>query len=154
MPFDEFLRTWKFCHRSSNCLEFIIFCKKNTEQNNYLEQDVFRGQWRVEVWWCQGRLLDWMAPYQILVLSSGVYWSFLLDIRSLWRHKTTSYSRLQTNIFAKFVDTTCILFCTHFLTRCFSMCHCHENKLLSALHVSRPEQNTALNQSRGHGGLC
>ena len=28
-------------------------------------------QWRAEVWRCLGRLLDWMAPYQVLVLSSA-----------------------------------------------------------------------------------
>jgi len=41
------------------------------------------SQWRAEVWSCPGRLLDWMPPYQILVLSSGVWWSLLLDIRCL-----------------------------------------------------------------------
>ena len=53
-------------------------------------------------------LLD--APYQILLLSSGVglWWSLWLVIRCLWRHSMTSYSRLQTNVLAKFVDTTCI----------------------------------------------
>jgi len=66
------------------------------------------GQWRAEVWWCPGRLLDWMPPYQILVFSSGVWWSLLLDLRCSWRHNMTSYSRLQTNVLAKFVDTTCI----------------------------------------------
>jgi len=30
------------------------------------------AQWRAEVWWCLGRLLDWMPSFQILVLSSGV----------------------------------------------------------------------------------
>jgi len=53
-------------------------------------------QWRAEVWWCRGRLLDSMPLYKILVLSSGVWWSLLLDIHCLWRHNTTSYSRLQT----------------------------------------------------------
>jgi len=65
-------------------------------------------QWRAEVWWCPGRLLAWMPPYQILVLSSGIWWSLLLDIHCLWRHNMTSYSHLQTNVLAKFVDTTCI----------------------------------------------
>jgi len=65
-------------------------------------------QWRTEVWWCPGRLLDWMPLYQILVLNSGVWWSLLLDMRCLWRHNMTSYSRLQTNVLAKLVDTTCI----------------------------------------------
>jgi len=53
-------------------------------------------------------------PYQILVLSSGVWWSLSLDIRCLWRHNITTYSHLQNNILMKFVDTTCILLCTHF----------------------------------------
>ena len=49
-----------------------------------------------------------MHPYQILVLSSGVWWSLLRDIRCLWRHNMTLFSRSQTNVLAKFVDTTCI----------------------------------------------
>jgi len=53
------------------------------------------------------------APYQILVLSSGIQWSLLLDIRCLWRHNMTSCSRLRTNVMTKFVDTTCVLFYTH-----------------------------------------
>ena len=62
---------------------------------------------------CRGQVMPgataWLdAPSQILVLSSGVWWSLLLDIRCLWRHNMTSYSRLQTNVLAKFVDTTCI----------------------------------------------
>jgi len=54
----------------------------------------------------------------------------------------TSYSLLKTNVLAKFVDTTCILFYTHSLIRCCTMCHCNEH--LSAIHVRRPKQNTAL----------
>jgi len=53
-----------------------------------------------------------MPPYQILVLSSGVWWELLLDMRCLLHHTMTSFSRLQTNVLAKFVDTTCILFYT------------------------------------------
>jgi len=64
-------------------------------------------QWRAEVWWCPGWLFDWMLPSRILVLSSGVWWSLLLDIRCLWRHNMTSYSPLQTNVLANFVDATC-----------------------------------------------
>jgi len=65
-------------------------------------------QWRAEIWRCPGRLLDWMPPSQIMVLSSGVWWSLLLDIRCLWLHNMTSYSHLQTKVLAKFVDTACI----------------------------------------------
>jgi len=65
-------------------------------------------QWCAEIWGCLGRLLDWMPPSQFMVLSSGVKWSLLLDIRCLWRHNMTSYSRLQTNVLAKFVDTACV----------------------------------------------
>jgi len=50
-----------------------------------------------------GRLRDCMPPYQILILNSGVSSALLLDIRCLWRHNMTSYSRLQTNAFPKFV---------------------------------------------------
>ena len=56
---------------------------------------VTQSQWRAEVWWCPGRLLDWMPPYQSLALSSGVWWSSLLEIRCLWCHNMTSYSGLQ-----------------------------------------------------------
>jgi len=43
---------------------------------------------------CRGlvmpRVISWLyAPYQILLLSSGVWWSLLLDIRCLWRHNMT-----------------------------------------------------------------
>ena len=44
----------------------------------------------------------------MLVLNSGEWWSLLLNIRCLRRHNMTSHSRLQTNVLAKFVDTTCI----------------------------------------------
>jgi len=47
--------------------------------------------------------LDCMPSYQILVLSNSVCWSLLMDVRCLWRHNMTSYSRLQTNVFVKFV---------------------------------------------------
>jgi len=33
--------------------------------------------------------------------------------RCLWRHNTTSYSSLQTNVMEKFVHTTRIFFYTH-----------------------------------------
>ena len=46
-----------------------------------------QGQWRAEVRWCPGRLLDWMPHSQIMVLSSGVWWSTLL-----WRHNMTSFT--------------------------------------------------------------
>jgi len=36
-----------------------------------------------------------------------------MDIRSLWCHNMRSYSRLQTNVLAKFVCATCMLFYTH-----------------------------------------
>jgi len=64
---------------------------------------------------CKGQVMPgataWLdAPYQILVLSSGVgpSWSLLPNIRCLWCHDMTSYARLQTNVLAKLVDTTCV----------------------------------------------
>ena len=55
----------------------------------------------------RGDCLIGCPPYQILVLSSGVgpWWSLLLNMRCLWRHDMTSYSRLETNVLATFVDT-------------------------------------------------
>jgi len=62
---------------------------------------------------CRGLVMPWATawldtPYQILVLSGGVWWSLLLDIRCLWLQNMTSYPHLQINVLAKFVDTTCI----------------------------------------------
>jgi len=71
------------------------------------------SQWRAEVWWCPERLLGLYTPYQIQILSSGVWWSLLPDICCLWGYNMTSHSRLQTNGLAKFVDITYILFYTH-----------------------------------------
>ena len=56
------------------------------------------------IWWgavaCRGLVMPgaiaWLdAPYPILVLSSGVWWSLLLDTRYLWRHRMMSCSGLQ-----------------------------------------------------------
>jgi len=60
-----------------------------------------------------GAIARLYAPYQILILSSSVWWSLLLNIRCLQRHNMTSYLRLQTNVMAKFVDAICISFYTH-----------------------------------------
>jgi len=100
-------------------------------------------QWRADVWWCPGRLLDCMPPYHILVLSSGVWWELLLDMRCLLHHTMTSFSRLQTNVLAKFVDTTCILFYTRSPYPLYNV-SLQWMIVLSALQVRRPEQNTAL----------
>jgi len=48
-------------------------------------------------------------------LFSGIWWSFLFDVRCLWRHDLTSYSCFQTNVLAKFVGIICIFVYTHFL---------------------------------------
>jgi len=87
--------------------------KKHLNACGFAREFLWSGQhyrqWHAEVWWCPGRLLDWMPPYQILVLISGagLSWSLLLDV--LWRHNMTSYSCLQTKVLGKFVDTTCII---------------------------------------------
>jgi len=82
----------------------------NLESNNK-DQEKLRSsrnvvlpqQCRAEVWWCPRRLLDWMPHYQILVLSSGVWCSLLLDIRCWWRHNLTSYSGLQPTFWLSFL---------------------------------------------------
>jgi len=76
------------------------------------------------------------APYQILVLSSGVWWSLLLDIRCLWHHNMRSYSRFQSNVLAKLLTQSA--YHSTPPVRCFTMCHCNEHKL-SALKVRRKE---------------
>jgi len=86
----------------------------NTKQDTNIALSFPCSQWLTEVWWCQGRLLDCISPYQILVLSSGVWRPLLFHIRCFWRHNLTSYLRLQTNFLANFVDTICILFYAHF----------------------------------------
>ena len=47
-----------------------------------------------------------------IVSFSGKWWSFVSGVRTLWRHNLMSYSCLQTNDLAKFVDIICIFFYT------------------------------------------
>ena len=54
---------------------------------------------------------------------SGIWWSFVSGVRSLWRRNLTSYSCFQTNVLAKFVDITCIFFYTPPLTLCVIALH-------------------------------
>ena len=101
------------------------------------------NQLRAEVWWCPGRKLDCMPPYQILVLSRGVWWSLLLDIRCLWRHIHVCNPTFWPTLLTKHA----YYFALTLLTHCCTMCHCNEHKLLSRLQVRRLEQSTALNAS-------
>jgi len=112
---------FKFC-QSAGCQKrhniYFLICFQNCSSKRFVRADLNRillmwWQWRAEVSWCPGRLLVCMPPYQILALSSGLWWSLLLDMHCLWRYNMTSYSCLQTNVLTKFVDTTCILFYTH-----------------------------------------
>ena len=70
-------------------------------------------------------------------LFSGIWWSFVFGVRCLWRHNLTSYSCLQTNVLAKFIDIICIFFYIH---APHFMCHLTEYKL-SALEVRISEEN-------------
>jgi len=106
--------------RWSNCVSDLAWSRLGMEPAELSEiavdREVFQfscggcpcNQWCAEVWWGPGRLLDWMPPFQILVMSSGVWWLLLLIFFCLWRHNITSYSRWQTNVLSKFFDTTCI----------------------------------------------
>jgi len=49
-----------------------------------------------------------MPPYQILVLSSGVWWSLLLDYTLFVTSQCDVIFRFACNVLAKFTDTTCI----------------------------------------------
>ena len=68
---------------------------------------------------------------------SGIWWSFVFGLRSLWRHNLTSYSCFQIHVLAKFLDITGIFFYTHFP---YFMCHCTQSKL-SAFQVRIAEEN-------------
>ena len=72
---------------------------------------------------------------------SGIWWSFVFGVSSLWRHNLTSFSCFQTNVLAKFVVIICIFFYTQ---SPYFMCHCTEYKLSAALQV-RISQEKKLN---------
>ena len=97
-------------------IQSIYFRK--TSGSNMGEGKFACYQWGAEVWWCPGRLPKCMPLYQILVLNCGVWWSLLVNLRCLWRHIMTSYSRLQPKILVKSVESACILFHTHSFVRC------------------------------------
>ena len=88
----------------------------STKKRQRLNSKILQMFWGKGEYWavaCRGLVMPaataWLdAPYQIPVLNSGIWWPLLLDIRCLWRQNMTPYSRLQTNVLAKFVDTTCI----------------------------------------------
>ena len=68
---------------------------------------------------------------------SGTWRPFVFGFRCLWRHNVTSYSCLQTDVLAKFVDIICIFLYTY---SPYFMCHCTEYKL-SALQARILEEN-------------
>jgi len=53
------------------------------------------------------RKFSWGESFRV------VWWSFAFGVRCLWRYNLTSYSCVETNVLAKFVDIIRILFCTH-----------------------------------------
>jgi len=83
-----------------------------------------------------GRLLDCMPPYQILILSSGVY--AICDVAT-WRHIHVCKPRFWRGLFIE--HAFCIL---HALSlRVVVRCVTVINIITSALQVRRPEQETA-----------
>jgi len=129
--------TWLWCSRIS--WMFLLKMSSPTENPRHVDTSVtsfFAAiRWRIKVTLSETRravylnccsasgvqrsggarsdCLDYIPPYQIQILSSGVWWSLLPDICCLWGYNMTSHSRLQTNGLAKFVDITYILFYTH-----------------------------------------
>ena len=71
---------------------------------------------------------------------SGTWWSFVFDLRCLWRHNFTSYSCFKTNVLAKFVDIICIFLYTH---SPYFTCHCIEYNL-SAPQVRILDEHTLI----------
>jgi len=92
------------------------------------------SQWRAKVWWCTGWLLDYMPPYRILVLCSGIWWS-LLDICCSW-HPRWHHIQVSKPTFWRSLLTQHAYYSTYtLLTHCYTMCHCNEHKL-SALKLA------------------
>ena len=63
-------------------------------------------QWRAQVWWCPGRLLDWMP----LPNSSIEQWRMVVIVTEHTLLVTSPYDvifKFATNVLAKFFDTTC-----------------------------------------------
>ena len=58
----------------------------------------------------QGGAVAYAKNFHGGVSFSGIWWSFVCGVRSLWRHNLTSYSCFQTNVLAKFVDIICMFF--------------------------------------------
>jgi len=87
-----------------------------------------------------------MHPHQILVLSSGLWWSLLLYIRCLWHHNMASYSPLQP-MFWQILLTQYAYYSIHIPLLVVEQCVTviKTNYCISALQVRRPEQSTALN---------
>jgi len=107
------------------------------------------GQRRAGVWWCSGRLLDYMAPYQILVLSSGIGWLITVSGYTLF---VTSQYHLMFNVckptFWRSLLTQHADYSTWtLLNRCCTMCHCNEHKLYQGSKLG-DQSNTALNPKK------
>jgi len=68
---------------------------------------------------------------------SGIWWSFVFGVLSLWRHNLTSCSCFQADVLARFADIIGTLFYKH---SPYFVCHCTENKL-SALQVTISTEN-------------
>ena len=85
---------------------------------------------------------DWLyAPYQNLVLSSGVWWS-LLPVRVVCDATTRRHIQVCKPTLWRSLFIQHAYFSTRtLLTRCCTMCHCNEYQL-SVLQVRRRNQNT------------
>jgi len=59
-----------------------------------------------------GATVGWYGFFKILVSKHWRMAAIVTEYILLWRHKMTSYSRMQTNVFVKFDDTTRRLSCT------------------------------------------
>jgi len=62
--------------------DYVIVCVDAHElARNFLMEGIYAVACRGLMW--PGRQIDWMPPFQILVLKSGAWWSLLLNIHCL-----------------------------------------------------------------------
>jgi len=121
---------------SATCIKFTVLNNKSTMMHFYqLLTFLIHHTLKPQALTCQVIFLDcqqwrtqkiFMGRFHSVAYGGHVYLGCTLC------HNSTSYSRFQTYVLAKFVDIISILFYTH---SPYFMCHCTEYKL-SALQVT------------------
>ena len=123
-----------------------IFCERFWEQSRWSnhwrlvtsgvqKSDDARGDCLIVCPLRPTKLYYWEAAYD-----GHCYWIYAVCKVIIWRHIGVFKPIFWRSLLTQSYYSTRTL-----LTRCCTMCHCNEHKLLSALQVKRPEKNTATN---------